>query len=147
MIKKYSLYRPKDIAIHALVSDNNESKTFYLVQNDVLSTTESILLESYQNEGLEIKKTTLAAQTLTEILENHPIPKEFDLLSIDAEEHDFEVLKGFDWEKYQPKLVVVEDETFDWNIPNTNQIYQLMTKNGYKIEGFVLKNLYFLKVG
>src|SRR5690606_40339073 len=40
LINKYGFYRPKDRAICSLISDIVEDKTFYEVENNVLSTTE-----------------------------------------------------------------------------------------------------------
>ena len=37
-----------------------------------------------------------------------------DLLNIDAEAHDFEVLEGFDFDKYKPKIICVE--LYDHNL-------------------------------
>lgn len=145
LIKKYAYYRPKDKAVDVLVSDQEELRGFYMVQNNVLSTTKEFALEQYKQEGLEIKLKTLKTQTLTQILDEHQFPSGFELLSVDAEEHDFEVLQGLDWEKYQPKLVVVEDETFDSTRAEQNPIFCYMKEKGYALEGFVLKNLYFLK--
>lgn len=49
----------------------------------------------------KIKKTTLDA-----IFSNTPIPKDFDILSIDIDSNDFAVWNSF--EKYSPKIVIIE---------------------------------------
>lgn len=144
LIKKYAFFRPKDHAVHALVSDIPAARAFYQVQNDVLSTTDSRFLNDFEKEGLEIKEVKMQSITLTDVLEKYEAPNDFDLLTVDAEEHDLEVLKGLDWKRYRPKLVVVEDETFDFQNGATNPLVFYMRQNGYSLNGFVLKNLYFL---
>lgn len=47
--------------------------------------------------------------TLDELLERNGVT-ELDLLSIDVEEHQSSVLAGFDLERWQPKLVCIEDD-------------------------------------
>ncbi|EKB48731.1 hypothetical protein B879_02690 [Cecembia lonarensis LW9] len=127
-----------------MVSDIASSRIFYQVQNNVLSTTDARFLSDFEQEGLEVKEEVIQSTTLTEILDRYHAPQDFDLLTVDAEEHDLEVLKGLDWKRYRPRLVVVEDETFDFQNGATNPLVFFMHQNGYSLNGFVLKNLYFL---
>ena len=147
LITKYAYYRPKDLAICALVSDKAINRTFYKVQNNVLSTTSPEGKDAVLKEGLEVQSIEMKSKTLNQILAECSTPNTFDLLSVDAEEHDLEVLQGLDFNQFQPKLVVVEDENFDWEMPEKSPIYCLMKQHDYQLEGFVLKNLYFVKIG
>ena len=145
LIKKYNYYRPKDIAIHSLVSNVTEERTFYLVENDVLSTTEKSNLPHLDKLGLSHESIQLFTRTLTSILDENKFAKEFDILSIDVEEHDLSVLKSLDFTQYHPQLIIIEDETFDPLNNMANSIDKLMQENNYKLKGFVLKNLYYVK--
>ena len=146
LIEKYQLFRPKDRAVCKLISDSPGERTFYEVQNHVLSTTEEEFLDEYRKEGLIIKNRLMQTHTLTEVLENEKAPLSFDLLTIDVEEHDFRVLKSLDLNRYRPRLIVIEDETFDPKEPQNNEVYQWLMAYGYSLEGFVLKNIYFKNV-
>lgn len=143
MINKFKFFRPRDKAVLALVSDLDQEREFYLVQNDVLSTTEDANLEIARKEGLSYQVNHYIPRSLTSILEEYGSPKKIDILSVDAEEHDLNVLKSLDFDKYNPKLIVVEDETFDLKAPERNLIYEFLSKNGYDLIGFILTNLYF----
>jgi hypothetical protein len=66
------------------------------------------------------------------------------MFSIDAEEHDFKILHSLDLNFYEPRLIIIEDETDHLN-PSMNGVYQYLTNKGYVLEAFVLKNLYFKK--
>lgn len=143
LIDLYKLYRPKDKSVAALISDTKGEREFFQVENDVLSTTEQVFVEAYKKEGLNIVVKTVISQTLTEILDDLQAPRQFELLSVDAEEHDLQVLRSLDWDVYQPRLVVVEDETYDPLNPGRNAIYNLLSGEGYRLEGYLLKNLYF----
>ena len=48
-------------------------------------------------------------RTLDEILSEARAPKSFELLSVDVEGHELEVLRGFDFERWQPRLILLED--------------------------------------
>ena len=145
LIEKYAFYRPKDVAVHALVSNVIEERTFYQAENDVLSTTENSNLSEITKLGLSYKIHKLNTRTLTSILIENKVPKEFDILSIDAEEHDFNVLTSLDFDVYSPKLIIIEDETFDFENCINNQFYIFMKEKKFRLVGFVLKNAYFIK--
>jgi hypothetical protein len=146
LIDKFPLFRPKDRALCRLISDTPGVRTFYEVQNPVLSTTEEVCLEEFRKEGLNIHARIMQAHTMTEVLDGEHAPRQFELLSIDVEEHDFRVLQSLDLKKYRPRLIVIEDETFDPIKPQNNQVYQWLTAFGYSLEGFILKNIYFKNV-
>lgn len=66
LIDKYPLYRPKDRAVCQLISDSPGERTFYAVQNDVLSTTEEDFLDQYRKEGMAIDSRKMLVRTLTD---------------------------------------------------------------------------------
>ena len=145
LIEKHQYIRPRDKAVCALVSDVAEEKTFYQLSNNVLSTTEKKLLEKYKSEGQKIKTKTILTQTLTSILEKANAPADIDILSIDAEDHDFNVLKSLDFRKFSPRLIIMEIEGFDPNSPDKDIAYQYLLAKGYRLEGSILTNVYFRK--
>jgi len=145
LIKKYALCRPKDIAVQALVSNKIEERPFYFSQNDVLSTTEQSNLQIIVNQGLTYERKQFLPKTLTSILDQNNFAREFDLLSVDVEEHDLQVLNSLDFEKYSPKLIIVEDESFEISTQEGNAINLFLESRGYLLVGSVLKNQYYLK--
>jgi FkbM family methyltransferase len=46
--------------------------------------------------------------TLSYVCDSFDVPKNFDFLTIDAEEKDIEVLKSLDWSVWEPQLICVE---------------------------------------
>jgi len=146
LVDLYALRRPRDQAVQALVSDELGERDFHYVENDVLSTTETAFLEEYRKEGLAIDVRRLKPRSLGDILDSVQAPVDFDLLSVDTEEHDLQVLRSLDLNMYRPRLIVVEDESFDPLSPETNPIYQYLLAFDYQLEGYVLKNLYFFRI-
>jgi FkbM family methyltransferase len=51
----------------------------------------------------------VSARTLDEILTEARTPVGFDFLSVDVEGHELEVLSGFDFARWRPRLVLLED--------------------------------------
>ncbi len=145
LIRKYKLYRPKDIAVNAIVSNNTRETNFYEIENNVLSTIVKSNLDEAVNLGLSYKTINIKTRTLSSILREYKIQNDFDILSIDAEEHDFEILNSLDFRIYSPKLIIVEDETFDFESYSDNNIVNYLTEKGYRMVGYVLKNAYFIK--
>lgn len=146
LIRRYKYYRPKDHAVCALVSDTKETRTFYHLTNDVLSTTEPEFLKSYTDQGQKFYTTAMEPVSLTTILDNARAPQHIDLLSIDTEEHDFHVLKSLDLTRYTPSIIIIEVENFNPADPSENPVVSYLVSNKYKLEGFVLTNLYFRKL-
>jgi FkbM family methyltransferase len=53
------------------------------------------------------------AKTLDSVLEDAGCPPEFDFLSIDVEGHELEVLRGFSFKRWRPRLILLEDHVAD----------------------------------
>jgi FkbM family methyltransferase len=67
------------------------------------------------------------ARTLDSILQEAEAPAPIDLLSIDVEGHETEVLRGFDFDRWQPLLILVEDHV------NNLRTHRYLTNNGYRL--------------
>jgi FkbM family methyltransferase len=65
--------------------------------------------------------------------------KKVDVLSIDTEGTEIDVLKGFDLEKYQPKVIVAENNFRD------PEIYQYLNGQGYVLDKSVEVNDFYLR--
>jgi FkbM family methyltransferase len=66
------------------------------------------------------------AMTLDEILTDAGAPSPIDFVSIDVENHELEVLDGFDLERWRPRLILIEDHAIDL------ALHRRLTGRGYK---------------
>jgi FkbM family methyltransferase len=146
LIKKHKNIRPKDQAICAFVSDIEMEVEYVQLDNDTLSTADPEHIKHALDSGHKITSSRkIRSLGLTKILDQLKTPASFDLLSVDAEGNDLKVLKSLDFEKYSPKLVVVEADDFDPSTPSSHEIYQFMISKRYFFHGSILTNLYFLR--
>jgi FkbM family methyltransferase len=65
-------------------------------------------------------------RTLDEILAEAEAPVPIDFLSIDVEGHEVEVLAGFDFARWQPRLLLIEDLAMD------TRLHRLLRGRGYR---------------
>jgi FkbM family methyltransferase len=57
-------------------------------------------------------------RTLDEVLADAGAPSPIDFLSIDVEGHELEVLRGFDFGRWRPRLILIEDHVLDRRLHN-----------------------------
>lgn len=145
LINEFRNERRNDVAVQALVSDSPAEKVFYHFEEPLLSSADSAHIERYQAEGRKVRrKETILPQTLTSILSEKGVPRQFDLLSIDVEGFDLSVLRSLDLRRWQPRLIVCEVHGLDLNNPTTNPVVSWLLGNGYALVGYVCENGYFL---
>ena len=65
-------------------------------------------------------------RTLDEILAETEAPSPIDFLAIDVEGHEMEVLRGFDFARWRPRLIMVEDLVLDM------RLHRFMQSQSYK---------------
>lgn len=64
-----------------------------------------------EKHGGTVKKVPLSCHPLTKILEENKVAKDFDFLSIDVEGHELNVLQTLDFDKFSPKIIMLEDNS------------------------------------
>jgi len=67
------------------------------------------------------------SRTLDSVLEEAGAPAPIDLLSIDVEGHEVEVLSGFDFDRWQPLLIMVEDHV------GSLRTHRFLKTSGYRL--------------
>lgn len=61
----------------------------------------------------KLSSISVDSKPLSQILKESNVPQNFDFISIDCEGHDRVVLESNDWEKFRPRIVLVEDHDSD----------------------------------
>ena len=149
-IDLFNYFRKNDSNINIGVSDKTGNQDLYFFHNRAAINTLSQLRGKNFKEVKKIK-----ADTLNNIIETTKFKDcKIDFLSIDVEGHEIEVLKGFDFKKYCPDLIVVEYlepnlkqvEFHNQNLNNIfqSELYNFMIKNDYTLVNWLHSDLVFV---
>lgn len=135
LVNKFRKIRKKDICLNALVSDSSREVIFY--QDDVrheLSSVDPGQGNELKLSNKNLKEVKAVTTTLKDIFEKHLDSRKIDLLCVDVENHDLEVLKGNDYERYRPEIICAE---FGGS---------LLTLKGSELDAFLTSQRYELLV-
>ncbi|MCC4633025.1 FkbM family methyltransferase [Xanthomonas dyei] len=105
--------RPGDINLPVVVGASAGTVIFYRVLDTGLSTMDAAMARDYAAQGALVSETTVPMQTLTDIIEQTSL-NTIHFLKIDVEGAEGEVLRGMDFSKIRPWVVVIES-----TLPNT----------------------------
>jgi len=111
--RAFQIWRRRDINLLASVTNNTSTSEtpFYIFSDPALNTTNRARSEELQETGHTLLGTTcVPALTLDEILTKH-LPSDvsqIDLLTVDVEGAEMEVLRGNDWTRFSPRVLVLE---------------------------------------
>lgn len=151
-INLFNFARPRDKNIACAISSKNTKKKLYYYHDKSAINTLDKSTASYQKAKVrEIK--TINTKTLNSVLHSLKIKNKIDFISIDVEGHELDVVKGINFKKYKPSIVVIEFldlstkklEIKNLNIKNTlkSKIYKYMQKNEYTLVNYVHSDLVF----
>ena len=130
--KLFDKVRPRDINLEVAVSREQGEMTYYFIGEDsAMNSFSPDFLRRIQMLEHVRAKISVPAVPLADILERHlPKGQSIDFLNVDVEGHDFEVLESNDWQRFRPKLIVVEDEGLD---ASQSRIVRAMKDRGYEL--------------
>lgn len=144
----FNKIRPEDINIECPISDKEEELIYYIFNEPALNTLSK--LEAEKKDGLNgfkiIERKKIFTNTLANVLsQNIKTHQQIDFLSIDVEGFDLNVLKSNDWDKYKPKVILVEELNCDLElILEKGSVTKYMHLKGYKLYAKSVNTLFFL---
>src|SRR5580692_3867426 len=137
--------RPRDRHVEALVGSACGEATFYLVRefHGLSTMIEPHAQAALSQFGKSAEAITVPLTTLSELCAGQA-PAAFDFLKIDVEGAEPEVLFGGDWQRFRPKVVVVEALAPYTLAPAFQQWEPFLAQHGYSYVWFDSLNRYYL---
>ena len=110
-MKAFEQCRPRDINIEKPISSKKQVLTYYAFNEPALNGFSKEISESRDGlNGYQIDFTKdIETVTLEHVLDlNLPAKQIIDFLSVDVEGLDFDVIKSINFEKYRPRVILIE---------------------------------------
>ena len=153
-INLFDIYRPSDENISTAISDKiGKEDLFFYHSKSAINTINKKTADYQKARVSSIKK--IKTNTLNNVLNNSKYSNlEIDFLSIDIEGSEFLALKNFDFNKYNPKVIVVEHldlslpaleiKNLNINSAINSDIYKLIVSKNYTLVNMLHSDLVFV---
>lgn len=105
--KKLMQERPRDINLNLAAGEREESRPLYVFEQYGISTFEESSRDRFVELGYEAKQTIVRVTTLAAVCRDY-VRRQIDFLKIDCEGWEKFVLKGADWNRFRPIVLIVE---------------------------------------
>lgn len=135
--------RIRDVNIKAAVADFNGEIDFYDVDGTGLSTVVTTQANSYKQTGINIDCYKVPTLTLVDIFDKY-VSTDVHFLKIDVEGAEQMVIRGADWSKHRPWLVIVESTQPNSNIVNHYSWEGILLSSNYNFAHFDGLNRYYI---
>jgi FkbM family methyltransferase len=137
--------RPRDTNLNLGVAARRGDRSFYeVVGQSVLSTFSAEQAALYRAEGRPVVERPVHVLSLAEVCAAH-VQRPIDFLSIDVEGLEREVLAGGDWERWRPRVVVVEATRPNTTLPAHQEWEPLLLEAGYLFAYFDGLNRFYVR--
>ncbi len=146
-MKAFQKNRPKDINIEKPVSNKKQILTYYAFNEPALNGFSKELSEQRnRQENYYITFTKdIETATLEEILDQFlPQKQIIDFLSIDVEGLDLMVLTSNNFEKYKPKVILIEILESSLSDIENNEIAKFLKQYEYSIYAKAVNTVFFI---
>lgn len=103
--------RRRDRNLKLCVGKKNGAITFFEVRKwHGYSTTDPKIAKEHRRDGLKVEEHTVLLVPLKDVLERYAPGKAIDFLKIDVEGTEMDVLRGCDFKRHRPKIIVLESK-------------------------------------
>jgi FkbM family methyltransferase len=146
-IKLFKKNRKNDTNLQLGIFDGEKDLTYYKFSHASCNT-----FSKEQAEKMKVKKwidflgtEIVRCTSLREIFKKYlPNNQTIDLLNVDAEGFDEVVLRSNDWERYKPRVIIVESPDFNIANPDEDAVYNFLKSKSYVPYAFTGLSLIFV---
>lgn len=110
-------------------SESGKTVDFVLTDDPELSTMASFAEgDHFAPVRREAPRVSVATVSLNDLLVEHNVPARIDYMSVDTEGSEFEILKEFDFERFDVRLFTIEHNS----TPSEKAVQTLLESHGYR---------------
>lgn len=128
-------YRRRDINVQCGVSDQDGQLKYYMFNDSALNSFDENLSHQRDVGVYRITETCDIAVRRLESILDELLPRDvaIDFMSVDVEGRDLQVLQSNNWERYRPRVLLVEAMSFDLATVEGEPIHRFLTNNSYRL--------------
>lgn len=106
----FNRLRPNDINLNIGCSKTAGDLMYYAFTEPAYNTFDKNRADTVRDKGYSALKETLVVpvERLDVILDKYSDNRKIDVLTLDVEKRELDVLESNDWEKYRPRIIVME---------------------------------------
>jgi FkbM family methyltransferase len=145
-VQLFNKLRNEDINLEVAISDNNQEMNYFSFQEGALNTLDEERAKKIMSQAnyKSLGNRVVITQTLSQVLDKYLIPSQkIDFFSIDTEGYDLKVLKGNNWKKYKPRVIVIESRVLHLDKIENDEVYIFLTNIGYKPFAKTYKSVFY----
>lgn len=124
--------RPHDANLGIAVSDFDGEIELSVIEDTGLTTVETSIAKGHGDAGWALSHITVPTQTLAHVWDRHvPEGQAVHFLKVDVEGHEAAVLRGADWSRHRPWIVVVEATLPNSQVRSHAEWHGILEEAGY----------------
>ncbi len=144
-MKVFRRQRPRDINLEVPIAKERKTLTYYKFNEPALNGFSKETALSVGGPYRIVAQQQMETYPLKEILERYVSKEqEIDLFTIDVEGLDLEVLQSNDWEKFRPKVVLVEQLRSSIHQLSKDPIYLFLLDRGYHLHAKTYNTAFYI---
>ncbi|NBV23595.1 MAG: FkbM family methyltransferase [Proteobacteria bacterium] len=146
-IAAFRLRRPRDVNLVRCVSEHEGMiRVFSPGIYSLNQTADPATAEKMRQRGVVMREREVPASPLNRILADSEFrDRTIDLLSIDVEGHELSVLRSLDFDRYQPRVVIIESHLRSLVALMASAEFGLLTAKGYTMFNWTGPSVLFLR--
>jgi FkbM family methyltransferase len=144
-MNEFNMIRIEDINIEQAIGYQEAEATFHIFNEPALNTFDNTEAENVISSGMyKLKeKVSLSIKPIGNVLDQHQINSSIDFMSIDVEGLDLDVLRGNNWEKYRPEVILIELLNFELEEAERHETVIFLKSVGYKLFAKTFNTVFF----
>ncbi|CAM4211483.1 FkbM family methyltransferase [Bordetella muralis] len=124
--------RPRDINLRVAIGEHSGEAVMNIIDGTGLSSVDDGIVQGHIEAGWNPDRQTVKMERLVDILETHvPAGQDIHFLKVDVEGLEEQALRGNDWRKFRPWVVLVEATLPMSQTPSYEQWEPILLDAGY----------------